>query len=87
MEFADPRMVTMAGRWLAYEETAPANPVAVVLLLCGLGAKRQGRHQQLPVLGRRLRTIALDPRDVGDSDPSPGGYTIGDLAEDTGHIP
>ena len=34
------------------------------------------------MLGRRLRTLALDPRDVGDSDPSPGPYSIADVAGD-----
>ncbi|HEY7198873.1 MAG TPA: alpha/beta fold hydrolase [Candidatus Dormibacteraeota bacterium] len=82
MEFAPPRFATVAGRRLAYEEVAPAEPESTVLLLCGLGAKRQGWYRQLPVLGRRFRTLALDPRDVGDSDPAGSAYTIGDMAED-----
>ncbi len=82
MRFAAPRWVTVGGRRLAYEEVAPPRPEGTVLLLCGLGAKRQGWYRQLPVLGRRLRTLALDPRDVGDSDPADGPYTIGELAED-----
>jgi pimeloyl-ACP methyl ester carboxylesterase len=53
-----------------------------VLLLCGIGAKRQGWYKQLPVLGRRFRAIALDYRDVGDSDPATGPYGIRELAED-----
>jgi pimeloyl-ACP methyl ester carboxylesterase len=55
---------------------------APVLLLCGIGSKRQGYYKQTPVLGRRLRALALDYRDVGDSDPSPGPYSIADVAED-----
>jgi 3-oxoadipate enol-lactonase len=82
MQFHPPRFATVGGRRLAYEETAPADPEGTVLLLCGIGAKRQGYYRQLPVLGRRLRTLALDPRDVGDSDPSPGPYSIADVAED-----
>ena len=82
MQFRPPRFATVGERRLAYEETEPADPEGTVLLLCGIGAKRQGFYRQLPVLGRRLRTLALDPRDVGDSDPSPGPYSIADVAED-----
>jgi pimeloyl-ACP methyl ester carboxylesterase len=82
MEFRAPRFARVGGRRLAYEETAPREPEGTVLLLCGIGAKRQGFYCQLPVLGRRLRTLALDPRDVGDSDPSPGSYSIADVADD-----
>ena len=82
MEFAAPRFATVAGRRLAYEEVTPDHPEATVLLLCGLGAKRQGWYRQLPVLGRRFRTLALDPRDVGDSDQADGPYSIADMAED-----
>ena len=71
MHFAAPSIATVGGRQLAYEERGAGDP-PVVLLLCGIGAKRQGYYRQLPVLGERLRTLALDYRDVGDSDPSPG---------------
>ena len=80
--FEPPRFVTVDGRRLAYEEVSPPEPERTVLLLCGLGAKRQGWYKQLPVLGRRFRTLALDPRDVGDSDPATGPYTIAELADD-----
>ena len=82
MEFAAPQFVTVDGRRLAYEEVTPADPAGTVLLLCGIGAKRQGWYEQLPVLGRRHRTLALDYRDVGDSDPAGGPYGIGDVADD-----
>ena len=82
LDFAPPRFVTVQGRRLAYEEVCPAAPEGTVLLLCGIGAKRQGWYRQLPVLGERLRTIAVDYRDVGDSDPSPGPYSIADVAAD-----
>ncbi len=82
MEFAAPQIATVGGRRLAYEESGPAGAQRAVLLLCGIGAKRQGYYKQLPVLGERLRTLALDYRDVGDSDPSPGAYAIADVAED-----
>jgi 3-oxoadipate enol-lactonase len=54
MEFAPPQFVDVAGRRLAYEEVTPDDPQGTVLLLCGIGAKRQGWYKQLPVLGERL---------------------------------
>ncbi|MEA2124558.1 MAG: hypothetical protein QOI80_1340, partial [Solirubrobacteraceae bacterium] len=82
MEFVAPRIAEVGGRTLAYEEVAPADPQGAVLLLCGIGAKRQGWYKQLPVLGRRFRTVAVDYRDVGDSEAADEQYSIGDLADD-----
>jgi 3-oxoadipate enol-lactonase len=82
VEFAPPRVVEVEGRRLAYEEVSPDESRGTVLLLCGIGAKRQGWYKQLPVLGARYRTLALDYRDVGDSDQSDRPYSIRDLAED-----
>jgi pimeloyl-ACP methyl ester carboxylesterase len=82
MEFAHPSFVIVQGRRLAYDEVSPPQPDGTVLLLCGIGAKRQGWYKQLPALGRRFRTLALDYRDVGDSDAATGPYSIADLAED-----
>jgi pimeloyl-ACP methyl ester carboxylesterase len=82
MQFRPPLFVTVDGRRLAYEEVTPPDPEGTVLLLCGLGAKRQGWYKQLPVLGQRFRTLALDPREVGDSDQTGVPYTMGELAED-----
>ena len=82
VDFVAPRFVTVGGRRLAYEEVSPDEPEATVLLLCGIGAKRQGWYKQLPVLGRRFRTIAVDYRDVGDSDPADGSYAIAEVADD-----
>jgi pimeloyl-ACP methyl ester carboxylesterase len=53
------------------------------MALCGLGAKRQGWYKQMREFGRHYRTIALDYRDVGDSDAATEPYTIVDLTEDT----
>jgi 3-oxoadipate enol-lactonase len=83
MEYASPRLITIDGRRLAYDEVGPPEPARTVLLLCGIGAKRQGWYKQLPVLGSHFRTLALDYRDVGDSDAASGPYSIGDLADDT----
>jgi pimeloyl-ACP methyl ester carboxylesterase len=81
-QFRPPRFATVGGRRLAYDEVGPPAPEGTVLLLCGIGAKRQGWSWQLPALGRRFRTIAVDYRDFGDSDAADGDYSIGDLAED-----
>lgn len=43
MEFASPQFATIGGRRLAYEVLSPESPGGTVLLLCGIGAKRQGR--------------------------------------------
>lgn len=83
MQFNEPKFVTVEGRRLAYEEVCPPAPKGVIVLLAGLGAKRQGWYKQLPELGRYYRTLALDYRDVGDSSSADAPYTIGDLAEDT----
>jgi hypothetical protein len=72
MEFARPQFVDVIGRRLAYEEVTPDLPEGTVQLLCGIGAKRQGWYKQLPVLGGRFRGLALDCRDVGDSDAATG---------------
>jgi 3-oxoadipate enol-lactonase len=80
--FAPPRFVRVGDRRLAYDEVSPRDPEGTILLLCGIGAKRQGWYRQLPVLGRRFRCLALDYRDVGASDPSSGSYAIRDLAGD-----
>jgi pimeloyl-ACP methyl ester carboxylesterase len=82
LDFAAPQFVEVGGRRLAYDEVAPADPRGTVLLLCGIGAKRQGWYKQLEVLGERYRTLALDYRDVGDSDPASDQYSIPDLAGD-----
>src|SRR6476660_2498317 len=68
MEFAPPSFVEVAGRRLAYDEVRPAQPKGTIFLLTGLVAKRQGWRNQLPVFGKEYRTLALDFRDVGDSD-------------------
>jgi 3-oxoadipate enol-lactonase len=82
LEFAAPQFVDVGGRRLAYEEVTPDDPQGAVLLLCGIGAKRQGWYKQLPVLGQHFRTIAVDYRDVGDSDAASEQYAIRELADD-----
>ena len=86
MQFKEPEIVMVDGRRLAYEEVSPPSPKGTIILLVGLGAKRQGWYKQLPEFGRSYRTIALDYRDVGDSDEAGEPYTIKDLAEDTAAV-
>jgi pimeloyl-ACP methyl ester carboxylesterase len=86
LKFNDPEFVIVGGRRLAYEEVCPPDPKGVIVLLAGLGAKRQGWYKQLAELGRYYRTLALDYRDVGDSSPADQPYNIVDLAEDTAGV-
>ena len=77
-----PSFVQLGSRKLAYDEVCPPNPKGTILLLTGLGSKRLAWYKQLPEFGRYYRTIALDHRDVGDSDPTPAPYRITDQADD-----
>lgn len=82
IEIKEPSIVKVNGRKFAYDEVAPPNPQGTVLLLTGLGSKRLAWYKQLNEFGRYYRTLALDHRDTGDSDPTPAPYTIKDQAED-----
>src|SRR5260370_2276803 len=63
-----------------------ANAKGTVVLLAGVGSNRLGWYGQLEVFGRTYRTIALDYRDVGDSDPMSEPYTLADLADDAAAV-
>lgn len=80
--FREPSFVKVDGRRLAYNEVCPLAPKGTILLLTGLAAKRYGWHHQLDEFGRYYRTIALDHRDISDSDAVTEAYTIADLADD-----
>ncbi len=82
MDFQQPQFVTVGGRKIAYDEVGPPDPQGTVLLLTGLAAKRQGWYQQMRVFGQRYRTIAIDHRDIGESDPVAEEYSIADQADD-----
>lgn len=86
LKITEPCFVNIGGRRLAYDEVCPPNPKGTILLLTGLGAKRQGWYKQMNEFGRYYRTIALDHRDVGDSDPFPTPYTIKDQADDAAAV-
>ena len=86
MDIPPPSYVTIQGRRLAYDEVSPPQPKGTILLLTGLAAKRLGWYKQMAAFGREYRTIALDHRDVGDSDPVTAPYRIGDLADDAAAV-
>ncbi len=81
-----PSFITVAGRRIAYDEVCPPDPKGTILLLTGMAAKRQGWYRQLEVFGREYRTIAIDHRDTGDSDPFTSRYTAADQAADAAAV-
>ncbi len=86
MQIRKPSFVMINGRKLAYDEVSPPNPKGTILLLTGLGSKRLAWYKQMNEFGRFYRTIALDHRDVGDSDSSTAPYSIADLADDAAAV-
>ena len=82
----EPRFVEVGGRKTAYSEITPPNPRGTILLLTGLGSKRQGWYKQFHEFGKEYRTIALDNRDAGDSDLFDGEYTTADQADDAAAV-
>lgn len=82
MLIKEPSFVMIDDRRMAYVEVSPSYPDGTVFLLAGAGARKYSWYKQLDVFGRTFRTIALDYRDTGDSDPVSQPYTIADLADD-----
>src|SRR5260221_13873450 len=78
----EPSFVTVGDRKLAFNEVSPPAPKGTILLLTGLAAKRYGWDRQLDEFCRYYRTIALDHRDISDSDEVTEAYAITDLADD-----
>jgi 3-oxoadipate enol-lactonase len=78
--------VDATGRKIAYDEVTPANPKGTILLLTGLASKRLGWFNQLEEFGKTYRTIALDHREIGDSDATGAPYTIKDQADDAAAV-
>ena len=79
-------LVLIDGRRIAYNEVSPPHPKGTVLLLTGSDSNRLTWYKQLDVFGRAFRTIAVDYRDTGDSDPVSKPYTIADLADDAAFV-
>jgi pimeloyl-ACP methyl ester carboxylesterase len=81
-----PSFVTIDGRKIAYDDVCPPHPRGTILLLTGLAAKRLGWRRQLEAFGQVYRTIAIDHRDIGDSDPYTTPYTVADQADDAAAV-
>lgn len=86
MPVEEPSLVLIDGRRIAYDEVRPPHPKGTVLLLAGADSNRLTWYKQLDIFGRTFRTIAIDCRDTGDSDPVSEPYTIADLADDAAFV-
>jgi len=73
--------VTIDGLKLHYEEMGPADTTPLVFL-SGLGGDHRAFAMAQRHFGRTYRTLALDARDVGQSDRVDFAYTTADLADD-----
>jgi pimeloyl-ACP methyl ester carboxylesterase len=80
--FREPSFVNVDSRKLAYNEVCPSAPGGTILLLIGLAAKRYGWFHQLDEFGSYYRTIALEHRDISDSDEVMEAYTVAHMADD-----
>ncbi|GAC1474806.1 MAG: alpha/beta hydrolase [Isosphaeraceae bacterium] len=74
-----PRIVAN-GQHLFYEQQGTGTPL---VFLSGLGGDHRAFAVPLREFGKEFRTLALDNRDVGQSDRAENDYTIADLADDT----
>lgn len=83
LQIEKPSFITISGRKIAYNEVCPPNPIGTILLITGLASNRLGWYNQFKEFGGLYRTVALDNRDVGDSDPSTDNYSVADMAGDT----
>lgn len=86
MQFAPPRRVDVGGHSLAIDDVSPAHPEGTLLLLIGLSARRLGWFRQVPVLSQTHRVIAVDYRDIGESDPFKKPYALTDQADDMARL-
>ena len=67
------------GLSLFYQESGAGQPV---IFIPGLGSDHTAWGYQTRALSQHFRCIALDNRDVGQSDCAPGPYTTRDMAQD-----
>jgi pimeloyl-ACP methyl ester carboxylesterase len=73
-----PRIVAN-GRRLFYEESGQGEPL---VFLSGLGGDHRAFAVPMRHFGTRCRALALDARDVGQSDRADEPYTTADMADD-----
>ena len=71
--------IAVDGRQLFYEESGTGD---ALVFLGGLGGDHRAFSIALRHFGRRYRALALDARDVGQSDRALGPYTTADMADD-----
>ena len=67
------------GRHIYFEEFGAGPPL---VFLSGLGGDHRAFAVPMRAFGKTFRAIALDHRDVGQSDRTPTEYTTADLADD-----
>src|SRR5262245_29109917 len=67
------------GRHLFFEEAGQGDPL---VFLSGLGGDHRAFAVAMRHFAGRYRTLALDARDVGQSDRADGPYGTADLADD-----
>src|SRR5262245_27585237 len=73
-----PRIV-VNGRHLFYGESGHGEPL---VFLGGLGGDHRAFAVTARYFGTSYRTLALDARDVGQSDRAEGPYTTAEMADD-----
>jgi 3-oxoadipate enol-lactonase len=71
--------VRVSGRELFYEEAGEGDPL---VFLSGMGGDHRAFALLVRHFAKRYRTLALDARDVGQSDRSASPYSTSDLAND-----
>jgi pimeloyl-ACP methyl ester carboxylesterase len=71
--------IAVAGRQLFYEESGTGD---AVVFLGGLGGDHRAFSIPVRHFGTLYRALALDARDVGQSDRATGPYTTADMADD-----
>jgi 3-oxoadipate enol-lactonase len=71
------------GAKIYWDEEGSGEPL---LLIMGLSYPSYMWHRSRPILAKRLRTIALDNRGVGQSDAPPGIYSIALMASDAAAV-
>jgi pimeloyl-ACP methyl ester carboxylesterase len=55
-------------------------------MIPGLGAARRVYAPVIPLLAGRMRVVIFDPRGVGESEPTPGPYSMAQLAGDAAAV-
>lgn len=70
---------TPSGARIFYDERGDGS---ALLLIAGRMSTRRSWELQVPTFARHYRTLTIDNRDAGESDPATADYTLSDLAAD-----